>query len=457
MFHFIILRTVILLSVVCAGVVGAQTRFEWPSKQADVATYTRWEECLGMARRVRDSMDAQLIRDTLSPQQKGRFNAEADVVIAATKRCAASIPLSSVSPEYTRLAQEVLLIAGRDADVLRLYRSRFAEVSTDVEKVQVIGQTIGVLLDAQPARLQLADSVLSDSRPYDSQWTTVGKLTLLGQLCGLSYGARNDVFIEKFCGSYLRTVDAMTEVERGAMGPPVSIGYIGYSRILRRAEFADSLTKSVEAYGSLLRELVRKSGWQGRWLYPVGEKAEPLVGDFWLPASAKNNQYPRPGKVTFITSTAMRHGGCGRSFMLKRIVERFPDLEIVVLSGTTGHFGPVEPPSATAESELLYRQLADFCGIPLVMAITKSPTWRLAGLDQRRIFDPYSHSDAYVERYNPLIGIASRADNRLYGWMRGLSNFGGLLVDDKGIIVDFVSDEEVLASYIDILMKRAKQ
>lgn len=411
-----------------------------------------------MARRVRDSMDAQLIRDTLSPEQRSRFSAEPDVVIAATKRCAASLPLSSVSPEYTRLAQEVLLIAGRDADVLHLYRSRFAATSTDVEKMQVIGGTIGVLLDAQPVRLQLADSVLSDSRPYDNQWTAAGKLTLLGRLCGLSDAAHNDVFVEKYCGEYLQTVEAMSEAERSAMGPPVAIGYIGYSRIIRRAEFGDSLTKSVEAYGSLLQELVRKSGWQGRWLYPIGEKAEPIVGDFWFPESAKNNQYPRSGKVTFITSIAMQHGvRAGASFKLKRIAERFPDLEIVVLSGTTGHFGPIEPPSPTVESELLYRQVADFYGIPIVMAITKSPTWRLSGLDQRRIFDPYAHSDTYEERYAPLIGFASRADNRLYGWMRSMSNFGGLLVDDKGIIVDFISEEDQLASYVDILMKRAKQ
>lgn len=461
MFHSIVWRTAILLSVVCVEGIGAQTRFEWPSKQADVGRYTRWEDCIGMARRVKDSVNgAGVLRDTLSPQQKNQFEVEADVLVAAAKRCTASIPLSSIAPDYaTLLAQEVLLIAGRDADVIQSYRTRLAETLTDTGKIRVITSTVAVLIEAQPARLLLADSVLNDIHLYDRQWNIREKLTLLGRLCRLSDAAHNRMFVEKFCGGYLQTIDGMTEVERGGISPFLSMGYVSTLRIIKRVELADSLTKSVEAYVSLIREFCRVARWEGRWLVPVGEKAERLVGDFWFPANAKNNHYPLPGKITFITSVPMSRGTAGDVFggayKLKRITSRFPDLEIVALSGTTGHFGPVAPPPPAVEGELNYRRMVEFYGVPLVMAVTRSPTWRLAEPDRRRLFDPYAHSDVYVGQYKKLI---SAEWNRAFGWANGsgTGSLDGLLVDDKGIIVDYVSDEGELVSYIDILMKRMK-
>ncbi len=451
----------ILLSVISVGSMGAQTRFEWPSQQTDVATYTLWDQCLGAANRVQDSVKgAGALRDTLPEEQRDRFTVLDQVVVTSAHRCVESIPLSSVTPENTLLAQKVLLIANRDADVGPLYRKRLEAASTDTGKIAVITSTVRLLAETTtPARLHLADSLLTDMQPYDGQWITADKLDVIGALCTLSDVARNQALVTKYCGRWLSIVDNMTDAEHGRYGPPLGFAYTGFTRYIKRQELQDSLVKSSSAYVSMARAILTKAfrGWSGNQV--LGEKVVPIVGDFWFPESAKGVSYPRPGKVTLVTSVSMTANTGPDQFSafvrLKRLAAKFPDLDIVALTGTAGHFGPLTPTTAAEEAALNYRRITDVYKVPLVMAVTTSPMWHLTDPDRRRVFDPYPHDDRYEKVYESVISSGEHSSVRIAGWHTGGRTGSGFLVDADGIIVDYVQGEKELETAIGILLKRA--
>ncbi len=455
-------RIGIVLSVVMANSGHAQTRFEWPAQQTDVATYKLLDQCLGVANRVRDSVNGVgVMRDTLSRKQSGPFAVLNQVVVNSAHRCIASIPLSSVAIENTLLAQQVLLIANRDADVVPLYRKRLDAASTDTGKIAAITSTVRLLTDVAPVRLPLADSLLADIQRYDAQWITKDKLDVLGKLCTLSDISRNDLLVTKYCKRWLSTVDSMTDAEHARYGPPLGFAYAGFTRYIRRSEMQDSLAKSSSAYVGIAREILTKAfrGWSGN--QALGEKTVPIVGDFWFPESAKASAYPRPGKVTLVISVSMGANVGGNQFgslaRLKRLAAKFPDLDIVALTGTAGHFGPIAPPTPAQEASLNYRRVTEVYKVPLVMAVTISPTWRLTDPDRRRIFDPYPHDEAYEKVYSSVIS-AEHSPVRSTGWFNGGSDgASGLLVDADGIIVDYIQSEEELETNIAILMKRGQK
>ncbi len=461
MLRFVSWKVGVLLSVIAASIGNAQTRFEWPSRQTDVATYTLWDQCLGVTNRVQDSVKGVgAMRDTLPPE--GPFAILDKIVVTTANRCIESIPLSSVTIENTLLAQQVLLMANRDADVVPLYRKRLDAATTDTGKIAVITSTIRLLRNATPKRLLLADSLFPDMKPYDEQWNTKDKLDVLGKLCTLSNWARNSALVTKYCGGFLSIVDNMTDAEHGRYGPGLGFAYTGFTRYMRRPELQDSLAKSTAAYVSLARDILTKAfrGFGGGNTY-LGEKAVPIVGDFWFPESAKAVSYPRPGKITLVTSVSMMAGigggELGAFAMLKRLAVKFPNLDIIALTGTAGHFGGLAPTTPAEEATLNYRRVVDFRKVPLVMAVTTSPTWRLADPDRRRVFDPYPHDDTYEKVYSSVIAGGEHNLVRVGGWSTGGREGSGLLVDADGVIVDNIQGEIELEANIEILMKRTQK
>ncbi len=464
MFRFASWKVGVLLSVITAGICNAQTRFEWPSRQTDVGTYTYLDQCLGAAYRVRDSVEGSgtVLKDTLTLARYGPFHLLDNVVVNSADRCVASIPLSSVTVDNTLLAQKVLLIANRDADVASLYRKRFDAVSTDSQKIDVITSTVLLLAGVTPARLLLADTLLHDLQPYDGQWNKRAKLDVFGKLCRLSDLASNDALVTKYCGGWLSIVDNMPDEEFAQHGP-IGIAVNVFRRLVKRSELQDSLEKSGASYVSLVRSIIKSSfrGWEGGGT--LGKKVEPIVGDFWFPESARGMNYPRPGKVTLVLSARMAAQVFGGEFpalmRLKRLAVQFPKLDIVTLSGTTGYFGMLSPPEPAAEAELNYRRIVDFYKVPVVMAVTTTPSWRLSDPDRRRIFDPYPHSKTYENMYSNVLIAENNPKNRTGGWAN--ADYSGFLVDADGVIVDFVGmnieEEKTLTTNIGILLKRAAQ
>ncbi len=463
MFRFVSWKVGILASIVFAGASHAQTRFEWPSRQTDVASYTLLDQCLGAASRVSDSANGVgALKDTLPLAQSGPFGHIEPAAINVAKRCIASISLSSVTIGNTLLAQNVLLLASRDSDILPLYRKRLDAASADSQKIDVITTTIGLLANAKPARLKLADSLLVDIRSLGGSWSLNARLEMFGKLCRLASFADEEGLIKKYCGGFSAAVDSLSDGEVQRYGMNLSVAALQVERFFRLKELHDSLKVSSEAYTSLWREMVTKSfrGWGGN--PGIGRKAEPVTGDYWTPETARSTTYPRPGKMTLVVGVPMKsedyRGQFASLVYLRRLAQRFPSLEIVAMSGIVGHFGAMAPPTPAVEAELLYKKLVDFNKVPLAgLSVVKQEIWRLSDPDRRRILDPYSYSDEYSKGYSYLVTMPQ--SYRQTGWMMSL--YQGVLVDQDGTIIDLVHLDaegiERLLPSITILSERASK
>ncbi len=458
-------RIGVFLSVGIATLGHAQTRFEWPQHQTSVATYQLWDQCLGATVRVNDSVSGagSVLRDTLPFELSGPYRGLDNVVTLVAQRCSADIPLSSVAIGQTLLAQQVLLFAQRDAEILPLYRTRLTTAATDSQKIDVITSTLQLLLTAIPARLALADSLFSDIAPYNDKWVTRDKLELLGDFCRMSDHKRDMTLAQKYCGRFVSIVHAMSDQEAARYGPPLGFAVAGFERIIRRPELEDSLAKSTQAYVSLARAILTKAfrGWGGS--YPLGDKADSIEGDFWFPESARQVGYPRPGRVTLVMSAKMSADVSSNDFSgfvnLRRLIEQFPQLDVVAVTGTAENFGTMAPPPPATEAALNYRKVVDFYKVPVVMAVTKSPTWNLSNPDGRRIFDSYEHSARYYQLYNWAIGVETNPMARVCKWGCG-GGTTGVLIDSDGLLVDtfaLSSSNREIIEQIRILLKRASR
>ncbi len=463
MSRFISWKIGVLFSFVFANLGHAQTRFEWPSKQTDVASYRLLDQCLGAVTRVRDSAEGVgVLKDTLPWAQSGPFGHSEPAAVNVAQHCIASIPLSSVTIDNIPLAQTILLIANRDSDIFPLYRKRLDAVSIDSQKIDVITKTIEALTSARPARLKLADSLLSDIQPYAGSWKFDSRMDVLGRLCRLAFFANEEGLVRKYCGGFSAAVDSLSDSEVQRYGMKLSIATLQVEQLYRSKELHDSLKVSSKTYVDLRREMITKAfrGWSGG--PGIGSKAEPITGDYWAPDTARNVAFPRPGKITLVVAAPMQSEDRGSRFAslvyLRRLAQSFPSLEIVVMSGIVGYFGLLTPPPPAVETELLYKKLVDFHKIPLAgLGVIKQETWSLADPDRRRILDPYTYSDEYVKAYGGIIDGPQKS--RLEGW--GSPSYNGVLIDQDGMVVTNVSLNaegiEVVLPIISILAARASK
>jgi hypothetical protein len=183
---------------------------------------------------------------------------------------------------------------------------------------------------------------------------------------------------------------------------------------------------------------------------PVGKHAPTIVADAWLPDSAGKTPHPTPGRASLVyfldhekcwdydaTELATQGLGCPESFaMLHRLAKRFPSLGITIVTRGAGYFFYEPPPSPAAEVEWI-RKWMEARQAPGAIAVSHPPFLRLPAPDGRRINrDP--------------INVANYSIGK--NWQVGSS--GWFLVDQDGIIVQFMGDEHDLSNYIDVLTTR---
>jgi hypothetical protein len=183
---------------------------------------------------------------------------------------------------------------------------------------------------------------------------------------------------------------------------------------------------------------------------PVGEKAPEITADFWFPSEAAGTPHPTPGRVSIVqfldhdsclSSSLSGEVGSGicafRLAALHRISERFPEVEITIVSRTRGSFLYLPPPSTAEEAELIRKWLARFRIRGAVIAVASTPFWKLPSPDSRRV----DRSVPVIERYR--FAKSFRPEGAT------------LLVDQDGLIISALGfDETQLGEFIEILLQR---
>jgi hypothetical protein len=391
----------------------AQAQFAWPDTTVDVGRYATVDECLAATHRVWDGIRyaawAPVWHDTLPDDGQRRLAPLPPSVTQAAQRCAARFDARTAGlGDFAPLAK-LYLQAGRDAEVSVLLARRLRELGAPraAERAMVVDTVFHLYLDAQPVRLAAAESLLH--RP---EWAARDKFARLEAYIWLAAGALvagDTVRAQRVGGELLARMDSLTPAERSspafqASGAQKAV-YLFYL-LTTKEQLLDSLRQSTAAYVRTMRGLWAKfTGKPPETLPVIGQRAAPIVGDYWVPAEAGRHPRPAPGQVALIVfgsqpscfnyfartvnqgdlSAEQGNGGCfADAAALHRLAQRFPALEITIATRTgVNVFGYLPPQSPAATAEWLERAAAAWKFPGALAIVAQTPAVRIPAPDDR--------------------------------------------------------------------------
>lgn len=471
-------RTGVLLACASLVLVGApargQTLFEWPDTAVDVSSYATIEECHAAIARVQIAVRDRAIlaggvwRDTMPVLPGEDIEPVPDAVRETARSCGQRHSAAdSVDVVDFSLLVPVYLAAGWDDKARTLVRRRLLQAS------QVGGDAPGAVLDTvvriyagkpvpasliavKPPRPDLVDEVVQEY--LDRVPDRVRRLNILLERVELAVlgGLVDTARIEQLGPAILALVDSLTEAElgrftenwAGIVDDRTEVRRRLRARVYRAMErlqdwnaLLDSLRVSTQSFAREYRRQVRTMARENQ---PYGEPAPVLVGDVWLGCDGRCESRPAPGRVSLIVFyyhgeprrgfEGHRHEQCpgviaspeefrlscaAPIYVLRRLIDRFPDLDVTLVTRTRGHFA-YEKESITVEreAELVRRWLESF-GVRAVIGMTETDHWRLPNHDRRRIEEPTVNEENYSFDGAP-------------GLMR---NWTAVVVDRDGLVV----------------------
>jgi hypothetical protein len=416
---------------------AAQTLFAWPSTMPDVTRHTTIEGCMAAVYRISDSAEnrSPVLKDTL-PHLNDVVPLELHPrVVETAARCSArfspdSVPLSDFLPMLGLFLQ-----ANRDTDAVTLITRRLAE--TPEARDSSLSLTKGTLLllrDTIVGRKLLVPKYASPPRiemaiPYIERILNAPGVNLLERFSAalrIVWGAhdrRDTALARQWILRGVETSLAASEEEKKS--PLYEIGkslVFQYATYLHLYELADSLQVGTEAYLRHLERLWETIGGKGIPLLPglrttpYGVQAPPLQAEHWFEYQSTTKEHrsgtpntqivrPLPGRANLILF--LFSPDISEIYKFKRLKQRFPELEVTVMTQTVGHFGPLLTPSTFQEGELHSKRLLDFWQLPITLGVEKTPFWRLMNPpeDRRRINETVISREKYTfgERSGVLV------------------------------------------------------
>ncbi len=432
--------------------VSAQTLFEWPDSRIDVSQYTYIESCSAVSSRVKDSVRArtEMLIDTLHDTLYNETTPLPPSVVEATRQCLTRFPLNDIPIKDLSLAEELYLIAGLDADANTLFRRHLSTIPVaDIEaRAKVIWGMAATYVNARPMRLTSAKMLVNEIETFGTKVSYQDRLGMYSRMMDAADAVKDTQARHQYGEAGLaltaRVEDEGFEPNRVAM-----IRYMSrkFFHSVYRNELMDSLVVSTTAYESLMHALnVKAMGESGADVETgAGRQAPTVVGNFWFPKDASDTKYPRHGTVSLICAGDVQMGALGAGIdekfraILQRLKHQFPSVDLVLLVSTKGWFGPMEPPTAAQEADIANSVFREYRHLPITLAVTETPFWRVPEPDRRRINEQTENELFYESGY---------------GW--------ATLVDDEGLVVKKLwlgspSSEEELEKLITVLSQRKKR
>lgn len=435
--------------MVTAGAAKAQTpRFEWANTAVDLSTYTSIYQCMAAVGRVQN--ERAVVEHHADPVDRDTLPYDPDVelyrpsspevgetaraCLAATAEDAANAPVDA----WQGLAQ-LYLHAGMEDSARAVVERRIEAVDPDgaEELKDIFIQALFMYggsgsLSIRPPLIELADDIildhvgrLSDLRDqfqiFTQMLVTGGSSPLAEDAAGARTRrnlARIHTLLESASRDDFQQFADAAEVI--GMGPDeVRERLEGMAEFFVGHEiFLDSLRVSTAAYSRILRETHGRAFGQPPELYmfgrPIGELAPTLEGDIWLGCESEPcDSYPRSGRISLVWFVDRRSDRClwpnhapsafdvgtncvGAATRLRRIQERFPELDLVVVANSAGRYGWVtDDVTLEVEAELLRSWLDGFGLDRATLSMTETPGWRLPRPDGRRVDQPTANARNY--------------------------------------------------------------
>ncbi|HEU4642603.1 MAG TPA: hypothetical protein VFS44_09120 [Gemmatimonadaceae bacterium] len=446
---------------------AAQTRFAWPDTTVQVSTYATVDLCLAAVQRVERGVQRHealtLWRDTVPRDPRERSKPLPAPVAEAATRCVARFPEATAKLDDYAPLLALYLMAGRDADASALVARRVAAVpAKDTKERKAVQDTaVESYLRARPARLDAAEQILV-SRAHGGSADRMDRMQIYAKLMTEAKGAGDTARSRRAARWIVAVADSLTPEEResdkyqemGGGGGGRLVVFAAVQELLGLQVMLDSLRHGTAALVSLERNM-----W-AEWLrerpealpLPIGEHAPTIAADYWLPSAAGSTPRPTPGHVSYLVFVdgvdcvqmdplGDIRDGCGPTLAtLRRMSERFPTLDVTLVSGTHGHFVYAPPMTPAEEAEMLRKWLEPYHIPRLTVAVTSTPYWNLPRPDGRRIDKPTANYTSYT------FGKS----------VKPLSN--AYLIDQDGIVITALGmGESDLAQFIDVLVHRQVQ
>jgi hypothetical protein len=214
-------------------------------------------------------------------------------------------------------------------------------------------------------------------------------------------------------------------------------------------DLLDSLRRSTAAYASLRRSITERMFGQTadhfRTISTIGKPVPKIDAQVWLGADSIAHG-PRRGHVTAVMEIISPSCAddlnlfalcANRLTTLRRLTQRFPRMDVIVLSHTLGYYKYVKDVTDSTEAALT-RQMLDSWGVRGVLAMKSTKYFRLPAPDRRRVDAPDDNADSFSAPYNVLT-----------------------LVDQDGLVVysgDIErTDEDRVARLVTVLLQREQQ
>jgi hypothetical protein len=487
------------LTLVClAGVLcmparaAAQTLFAWPDTAVDVATYQTIEECEAVVARSfvflasHDSLTAGVWQDTVPVDSAHRAGAPPlpEPVSATARRCGArfATPDSISRFTFTELLP-LYLQAGWDDRAHTLIERRLAAIAPghDAERAAVLDTVFAFLLARTPEpiglrRVALVDTLTATQIPRIADRVKRLHVYLILVLAGTTDEMGLDSAAARAARLALKMqpiVDSLTPRERDQLQSqfgPFGAGLDSpdgfaqrYAALLNlalgRRALLDSLRRSTAAYVKLLEgNWTKATGMRHQPGNPVGEVAPPIQATIWRGYDPAKGSRPTRGRVSLVvflnrddcyqnvpTGPSELRDDCARRVVaLRRLEQRFPDLETTVVTHSSGYYLYLKDGiTPEREADLTKHWLASY-GVRAAVALAVPEAWRYPAPDARRIARPTSVETAYA-----------------FGKTKPVANGDGYLIDQDGIVIhaegaDRLSVDQDYSDMIQILLDRQR-
>ena len=384
----------------------AQLTFAPPAAPANVAAYQYVDECLAASARVRDSVAAWggVWIDTLTVAERRKPQADFAPARDAARRCADN--LEGGDQDLAEFAPwlKLHLNAGRDDRAEALLERRLAAVPSDAaaERAAVLDSAAGIAIESSLPRIALAertldlrdqhDSLLTPTQLYSTPFNLMIRAwTVVGDAAAAARAARRLTELHERASRDSR--------ERASGELRDFMLFLAHTLVVMDSSLAALGTQGTEAYIAIRRDSwARTTGGLGAGLpVPLGEPAPDIEADVWI--GDRQDDGPRPTKgrvslVVFVPTTCRGH--CHTAIpAIRRIVSRFPDLEVTLLASTDGHVSGVLTPTTADEAKLLRETLLTGHRLPGALALEDARPWYLPAPDGRRIERPTPNEEAY--------------------------------------------------------------
>ncbi len=395
------------------GSAPAQTLFQEPVRTVDYTKYTEPDQCVWAANRVADSVSRLSTAnwDTTPPGKKWRFDPWPSDARQVAQACSArwsetatgtGIGMGTSTAAITaydfRWLFSLYLMADREADANAVFRRRETQTAeSDSARAELLSTAVNVALAARPLRLATADSLWRQLIQFpDSVVADTVKVYALLELRALATQVGDLERAQQLAMLAEEQVKKLgVEARKSRSFASLNLRYLVHKNndFLHHAERMDSLRQSTQAYLTLRQEQQRglRQIFYDKGVYDsIGKVVSNIEGDFIFPDTSKGIRSTL-GKISIIwpfgPSCAQ---GAGQYCLpivaaLKRAKQRFPEIDITLLTHTIGSYRDQAPPPVVQEASLIRDWFLKTLDIPASLHIQETPFFRLPPVDGRLV------------------------------------------------------------------------